>query len=138
MSLYTGIRFKGVVNKDYRSTFKDIALYGIWEIYDFEPFTSFWRDNDRHAAIRIKGAPFLWSKWEKCDDFKEGWDTESGYWSFQTMVNHGEELIDDFMNLLPELMESVEYLEILCECEDRSSIYKMQDGKLIHCGYKNY
>ena len=137
MSVYTGIRFKGVVNKEYRSTFKDIAVDGRWEIYAFEPFSSFYEEN-YSSSICINGSPFVYGVWEDDKDFRGEWDTETGYWCFQTIINHADDIIEDFIKLLPELMESLEYLEIWCEIYERSDIYIMEDGKIIYDTSKNY
>lgn len=127
MSVYSSIRFKGIVKKEYRSTFKDIALNGKWEIYAFQPFLNY-IENDRYSRIPCGFIGCVPKSWEDeygnaTDGFETQWNEDTGYWAFQCSLNKGDDVIDDFIDILPELMETIEHCEVMCELWTNSVFY---------------
>lgn len=142
MGMYTGLRFKGTVKKEFRDTFEDIALNGSWEDSDDREFWMFGSNNWRASFIPCGSLCYMPNSWEKyendeywngiaTDGFGRTYNKETGYWTFQCSLKNYEDTIEEFLELLPYFIESVEHVEVFYEEWDYSTKYELVGGKMI-------
>ena len=151
MGMYTGLRFKGVVKKELRCGFKDIALKGDWELHADIKFKSFGQEFDRAGFIPCGALAYMPDEWEKdyindqgereiefatyykqvaTDGFDRYYNEETGEWVFQCSLKNYESEIENFLLLLPYFIESIEHCEYFYEEDIWSQKYELIDGKV--------
>ena len=139
MGMYTGLRFKGVVKKEFRESFEDIALEGMWEESSDEKFLEFSRD-DRASFIPCGGLCYMPNTWHDDDKIEREYDKNTGYWQFQCSLKNYGDTIENFLKLVPYFIESVEYCEVFYEEWSHSSKYELIENemKLTDVYFVNY
>lgn len=146
MGMYTGLRFKGIVKEKFRKDFALIALNGNWNESSVEEFLRF-SDNARASFIPCGTLAYMPDEWEQepynkygdgvaTDGFVRTWDENTGYWSFQCSLKNYENTIEEFIELLPYFIESVEHCEVFYEEWRWSKKYELIDGKMKLTDYK--
>lgn len=140
MGMYTGLRFKGTVKKEFRDKFKDIAMYGNWEESDDIVFRTF-GENYRAPFIPRGALCYMPEEWEiesidgkyriDADGFNRTYDKENGRWTFQCSLKNYDHTIEDFLNMIPYFVEDVEHAEVLYEEWDCSEKWELIDGKMV-------
>lgn len=139
MGMYTGIRFKGTVAERFRKGFEVIAMEGEWDNFDDEYFDEFSDNNSRSSFIPRGGLYYMPKQWETgtcpnevaTDGFERSYNEETGYWTFQcSLKNYGCE-IEQFFELLPYFIESIEHLEYFYEEDDYSQRYELVNREVI-------
>jgi len=144
MGMYTGIRFKGYIKPEYRSTFEPIAMRGDWVNSKDTTFSEF---GMLRRARHIPCGPleYMPSEWEvKSSDekhsfpisrategFERTWDEVSGYWVFQTSLKNYEGEIESWLNILPYFIEEICHLEIYYELWEYSQRYTLICNEVI-------
>ena len=150
MGMYTGIRFKGYVKKEFRDTFEDIAMKGDWDKSNDEVFSNFGKLG-RSGFIPCGSLSYMPDKWETdyineqgekeidfanyykqvaTDGFKRSYNKETGYWTFQCSLKNYEDEIEQWFEILPYFIESIEHLEYFYEEWNYSSRYDFVDNKI--------
>lgn len=150
MGMYTGIRFKGYVKKEFRDTFEDIAMKGDWDKSDDEVFLAFSKIS-RATFIPCGSLAYMPDEWETdyineqgekeidfanyykqvaTDGFKRSYDKETGYWTFQCSLKNYESTIQEWFYILPYFIESIEHLEVFYEEWAYSRRYDFVDGQI--------
>ena len=114
MGMYTGLRFKGTVKKEFRDKFEDIAMYGNWEESNDIVFSTF-GENYRAQFIPRGTLCYMPKEWEiesidgkytiDTDGFNRTYDKETGRWSFQCSLKNYERTIEDFLDMVPYFVE---------------------------------
>ena len=151
MGMYTGIRFKGIVKKEFRSEFERIAYGGEWDEHSDEKFIEFSKV-DRAGFIPCGMSCYMPDEWEKdyinskgekeidfanyykqvaTDGFNRTYDENTGYWSFQCSLKNYSGTIESFFELLPYFIESIEHLEYFYEEWQYSEKYELINGEVI-------
>jgi hypothetical protein len=65
------------------------------------------------------------------DGFERSYNEETGYWAFQcSLKNYGCE-IEQFFELLPYFIESIEHLEYFYEEDDYSQRFELVNGEVV-------
>jgi hypothetical protein len=127
LNLYTGIRFRGVVKECYRKEFKPIALDGEW-ISSKVDFMQALGIDHRGKFIpigKLHGTPKFWYR-----NFENHYDVKTGEWVFACSVDNCNGTIENFLSIVPKMIESVQHLEVLYEGYNVSTGYKLKDDKL--------
>ena len=133
MGLYTGIRFKGRVKEELREGFEIIALEGKWDEHWYEPCVEF-GGKSRASFIPMGRLCYMPKEWHNDDLFDLAYNAPTGKWTFKCSLKNYDNTIEHFLELLPDIMESVGYLEIRPEDSETSSAYEMVDGVLRRWG----
>lgn len=140
MGDYTGLRFKGIVKKEFRNKFEDIAINGAWKKSPdkilkefgvvFNPsipngYSSYMPDEWKDQIFRkIKiGIP--------TDGFDKTYDKGTGLWTFQCSLKNYNYSIQEFFKILPHFIESVEHLEYYFEGSKYSEKYDLIDNEIV-------
>ena len=139
MGMYTGLRFKGIVKKQFRDEFEPIALRGCWEEAKDKKISNF--ANCSRASFIPCGAlcymPDEWEEWEDdnkrkaSDGFERTYNKESGVWTFQCSLKDYEDTIEDFLSLVPYFIESVEHCEVFYEGWVYSERYELIENTMV-------
>lgn len=157
MGSYTGIRFKGYVKEEFRKNFESVALKGDWENHHDPIFREFSK-NERASHIPIGGLSYMPDSWESPlvvdgveiigeyvdgDGFDLKYDKETGYWTFQCSLKNYWSTIEEFFEILPYFIESIESLEYFYEEQAYSHKYELIENKVVltntrHILYKEY
>lgn len=161
MGMYTGIRFKGYVKKEFREDFEHIALAGEWD-KSHDPIFNLFGKLSRSSFIPCGCLSYMPDCWEKdyinekgekepefdsdknkpleqvkyfkkipTDGFDRTWNKNTGYWTFQCSLKNYELEIETWICLLPYFIESIEHLEYYYEENSYSQQYDFVDGKVI-------
>ena len=129
MGMYTGLRFKGVVKEQFRKTFESIAMEGDWENSADERFREY-GNYDRASFIPMGRLCYM--PWDDDDEeFERSYDEETGRWVFQCSLKNYSETIEEFLDLVPYFMESVEHCEVLYEEWGWSAGYELIGDKMV-------
>ena len=148
MGMYTGLRFKGVVKKQFREEFESIALSGYWEDAKDKKISNF-ANYSRASFIPCGALTYMPDEWEDgdgkaADGFERTYNKENGVWTFQCSLNNSENTIGGFFALLPYFIESVEHCEVFYEEWIYSEKYELienaivlTNGQYIKYGYDN-
>lgn len=140
MGMYTGLRFKGIVKEEFRNEFADIALNGSWEESNNEVFKQF-GSVSRASFIPCGALAYMPDEWETepfderyngtpTDGFDRTYDKESGRWTFQCSLKNYEDIIEEFLKIVPYFIEEVEHVEVFYEEWRYSERYELVDGKM--------
>ena len=139
MGMYTGLRFKGYVKAKYRRDFEDIALYGEWSESKVKKFRNFGESHSRAGFIPCGALSYMPDSWEThpyhldskaTDGFDTTYNRNTGYWTFQCSLKNYEGELEDFLELAPEFIESVEWCEYFYEGWDYSRKYELINGEM--------
>jgi hypothetical protein len=143
MGMYTGLRFKGIVKKEFRKDFKDIAMNGEWGNSKDIRFADFGKVS-RASFIPCGALAYMPNEWENTDGFERTYNEESGFWSFQCSLKNYNDTIEEFLALVPYFIESVEHCEVFYEEWIYSEKYEMvgniivlTNDKFIQYGYED-
>jgi hypothetical protein len=131
MGMYTGIIFKGIIKKELRKDFKDIAEYGKWEesndkiLYNFSKIS-------RYRDIPCGALCYMPESWDEDVNSKnKKYDINTGFWSFKCSLKNYDYTIEEFFKIIPHFTEYLIYLEYLYEDWEESKYYKLEDNKII-------
>lgn len=141
MGMYTGLRFKGTIKKEFRNEFEDIALSGDWEESNNEVFKGF-GGVSRARFIPCGALAYMPDEWETepydkyhngtpTDGFDRTYDKESGRWTFQCSLKNYENTIEEFLSIVPYFIEEVEHAEVYYEEWRYSKRYKLINGEML-------
>lgn len=141
MGMYTGLRFKGTVKKEFRSEFENIALNGDWEESDNEVFKGF-GGVSRARFIPCGALSYMPDEWETApydkyhngtptDGFDRTYDKESGRWTFQCSLKNYDNTIGEFFGIVPYFIEEVEHAEVYYEEWRYSERYELINGEML-------
>jgi len=130
---YIGIRLKGTVKEQFRKEFEPIAMYGCWEDAQVEEFSAFAK---KHKASSIpcgvlNNMPSNWNTWESKDAIRNFYDSNSGYWTFSCSLPYVfDETVKAFLELLPELLEALEFCEVFQEKSRTLQQYELRNDRV--------
>jgi hypothetical protein len=131
MGNYTGLRFKGVIKKEFRKDFEPIAMEGAWDVaIKDSKFLDFSCDF-RASFIPCGALCYMPGSWETDDVIERTYDQNTGLWTFQCSLKNYGETIENFLEMVPYFIESVEYCEVLYEEWSHSARYELVKGKMI-------
>lgn len=134
MGMYTGLRFKGVVAPEFRVMFRSIAMSGMWD-KSLDPNFRNFGNLSRASFIPCGMLSYMPDSWESStgvatDGFERDYNVETGYWAFQCSLKNYEEEIEDFLELLPYFILSVEHVEVFYESWEYSKKYDLIKGRI--------
>ena len=69
--------------------------------------------------------------WDEDEEFARFYDEETGRWVFQCSLKNYGQTIEEFLNLVPYFMESVEHCEVLYEEWAWSAGYELIGDKMV-------
>jgi len=141
MGMYTGIRFKGYVKKEFRDSFENIALQGDWNESENKVFNNFGQIG-RSRFIPCGSLSYMPDEWEKepfdkyycgvpTDGFERTWNKETGYWTFQCSLKNYEDEIESWFEIVPYFIEKIEHLEYFYEEWTYSEQYDLVNNKVV-------
>lgn len=118
MSRWAEVKFKGTVKPELREAFAKAMEMQKWSASGDEVLTDFEECYEDNANLYLgisKPSNWEWSvsRWNK-DDFHDMYDKETGVWQFKRNYNthnHGNFFVDFEDEIVPYLMESVEWME---------------------------
>ena len=139
--MYTGLRFKGVVKKEFRYNFEKIAMNGAWEDSNDEVFKGFSKIS-RAMFIPCGALSYMPDEWETepfdeyrngkpTDGFDRTYNRETGRWTFQCSLKNYDDTIGKFLEIVPYFIEEVEHAEVFYEECRYSKRYELVDEKII-------
>lgn len=144
MGMYTGIRFKGYIKPEFRSTFEPIVKGGAWENSNDAVLSEFGKLR-RARYIPCGSLEYMPSEWEEeindnkyphpvrraTEGFERTWDVTSGYWAFQASLKNYEGEIESWLDILPHFVEEIVHLEIFYEQWEYSQRYALVRNTVI-------
>lgn len=141
MGMYTGLRFKGIVKKEFRKEFEDIALDGDWKESNDNVFKEF-GNVSRASFIPCGALAYMPDEWETApyneygdgvptDGFDRTYDEETGRWTFQCSLKNYNDTIEEFLKIVPYFIEEVEHAEVYYEEWRYSERYDLIDGTML-------
>lgn len=140
MGMYTGLRVKAVVKKEFRQMIGEINDGADWGDYVEQfPFLTPYSEQSRAGFIPRGSLAYMPDSWEDgefpnytdTDGFERNIDMSTGYWTFQcSLKNYGQEIQQFFKEVLPEIIESAEHIEYFYEESSRSTFYGLVDGEI--------
>lgn len=142
MSLYTAIRFRGIVKPEFRDIFEPIALHGKWKESPDDVLRDFGECNRSASYIPCASACII-DRWQK-EPWKTGYSKETGEWVFEVDINTYSLPVCDFEDeIIPYLMESVEHYEVWHELwtedknytEEYTALEKFENGEMKLLGW---
>lgn len=141
MGMYTGLRFKGVVKKEYREMMDEIHQGVEWsDFVEAFPFLNEYAKQDRAEFIPRGVLCYMPNDWEKgkfpnqvaTDGFERSINLTTGVWTFQcSLKNYNDEIEQFFEEVLPHLLESAQHIEYRYEEWDESVFYVFENGKIV-------
>jgi len=119
MSRWMEIKFKGTVKPEFREAFEKAITEGKWSASEDRFLTDFEENYGDNAILYlgISTGKFFWewsASWWNSDGVIDMYDKETGVWQFKNNLNthgHGTFYLDFEDEILPYLMESVEWYE---------------------------
>lgn len=140
MGMYTGVRFKGTVKKEFRNEFEDIALNGNWEESNDNVFKQF-GGVSRASFIPCGALAYMPDEWEEepfdkyyngtpTDGFDRTYDKETGRWTFQCSLKNYDYTIEEFFKIVPYFIEEIEHAEVYYEEWSHSVKLELVNGKM--------
>lgn len=146
MGMYTGLRFKGIVKKEFRDEFENIALLGEWENSNNNVLKRF-GNVSRASFIPCGALAYMPDCWEKApynkygdgvptDGFDRTYDKATGRWTFQCSLKNYEDTIEEFLKIVPYFIETVEHVEVYYEEWSHSTKYELVNGAMIETDNK--
>ena len=135
MGMYTGLRFKGVVKKQFREEFEPIALKGCWEEAKDKKINNF-ANTSRASFIPCGALAYMPEEWEDTeekptDGFERTYNKESGVWTFQCSLKNYDDTIEIFLTLAPYFIERVEHCEVFYEEWIYSKKYELIGNTIV-------
>lgn len=146
MGMYTGLRFKGIVHKDYYELFDEVVNKGTcWdELIDKFPFIEPYANEGRANMIPHGSLSYMPDDWEEKDgtqneyghdnyvptnNFDTQFNTSTGYLAFQcSLKNYQGEIEKFFEHILPIVLEESHHIEYFYEEWDCSDMYVLEKG----------
>ena len=138
MGMYTGLRFKGIIKKEYREDFEKI--FTPYEHEDQEVFE--WSDS-KHEDLFLFGLKgrssmvkntgnLAYMPWEEDGDTSyNGFNKSTGELNFQCSIKNYDGEIQAFLNIVPNFTETLQHCEVLYEEWLTGDFYKLKDGELM-------
>lgn len=144
MGMYTGLRFSGIVKKEYREDIRKITEGARWEECENEMLNRF-RLTDRSNFIPNGALCYMPMEWEDPNaladaeyDFNNRINMETGLWNFQCSLKNYSNTIEIFLKYVAaEICEAVNHAEVFYEEDEYSTFYKFEpecevvDGKAV-------
>ncbi|WP_346938229.1 hypothetical protein [uncultured Clostridium sp.] len=149
MGMYTGLRFKGIIKEEYRDDIntlindKDCFKWGNLQHELFEKYDKV----SRSSFIPFGDLSYMPDSWEKdtgkrdeygykitkdTDGFDRKFDRETGLLAFQCSLKDYDDTIEYFLNnILIAICEKAYHIEELYEENNISTMYKIENDKLI-------
>lgn len=131
MGMYTGLRINGIVKPEYR---EEIELLYSLEV-DFG-----WRDlsylspryYDLASKQRCDSIPFgaLAYMPDEWDEGVNSYNNATGQWIFACSLKNYDDEIESFLNIVPDIFESLELCEHYYEEWSESILCILEDGEL--------
>lgn len=150
MGDYTGLRFKGIVKKEFRDNFEEIAMRGEWASSSDKVLHAF-GNYSRASFIPCGVLTYMPDEWEQApydeygngvatDGFERSYDNKTGRWTFQCSLKNYADTIEHFFKIVPYFIEKVDVAEVYFERAEYSCLYKLQNGEMIleDSKYRNY
>lgn len=130
MGIYTGLRFKGIVKKEFRENFTNIAMHGEWGESTDKRLAAF-NNISRAVCIPCGSLNDIPDEWKNSDDFNKTYDAENGLWCFQCSLKNYENTIEKFLELVPYFIEKIEHCEVLHELSSYSEKYELIENTIV-------
>lgn len=145
MGMYTGLRAKVIIKKEYRDIINQLMNEGKrWENLRNAPeFVETYSRYSRANFVPFGALCYMPDSWEKApynqwnegvatQGFEASFNNETGYWSFQCSLKNYDKTIEYFFeNVLSEIIENVIHLEYFYEEWENSAFYELIDGAII-------
>jgi hypothetical protein len=143
MGMYTGLRCKCIVKKEFRPMIKSLMKDEVdgllsWKIvadaYGYD-FVKQYADYSRSSFIPFGSLVYMPDSWEvdnkATDGFERQFDEETGYWAFQCSLKNYDDTIEVFIDLiLNNIAEKIIHLETYYEECVYSEKWNFIDGKI--------
>lgn len=135
--MYTGLKFKGVVREKFRQDFDKVIIMGRWDKLNDSLLAEF-GEYERSDFIP-HGSAGVTYEWEK-QEIPHIWNEKTGEWQFTCGLKNYEDVIQEFIDLLPYLCEKVELCEVFYEEWDFSERWDVKENYsyLAEKPYKQY
>ena len=153
MGMYTGLRFKGIVKKEFINEIKTLFDKQDWNDCSHPKLKEF-GEFERSNYIPFGGLSYMPDCWEgkpydetkpwicpATDGFEKKFNEITGYWSFQcSLKNYGSELEYFIEEIIPLICEKVFHCEYLYEEDTVSTMYELVEGEIniLPCGIRYY
>ncbi|MGG4336861.1 hypothetical protein ABEW13_04335 [Bacillus subtilis] len=139
MGMYTGLRFKGIIKKEFAELIRKLMYEGLtWfdlsACYPQYDFLHTFSEIPRADFIPCGVLSYMPTSWEEdsSDGFDRRFDQDSRLWSFQcSLKNYNEEIEKFFQIIVPEIVEKSIHIEYYYEEMTRSIFYELKDGKVV-------
>lgn len=152
MGMYTGLRFKAIIKKEYREDIKIVMESRYWEdckhkeLIEFNeviggcdsiPFGELCYMPDQWKVETGKVDKYGYEEYADTDGFEAYFNEHTGLWCFQCSLKNYESEIEYFLeNVATLIVEKSIHIEKIYEQWESSIMYEIKDGKLIESRYR--
>lgn len=134
MEIYTGLRFKGIVKKQFREEFKTFASTRKWENAIDKRLKDFAKVSGASLIFSniLIYMPEYWQDFEgnATNKFNRTYDDKTGYWAFQCSLVNDDKIYGNLFDLIPYFIESIKHCEVHEEGAVYSQIYELINGRM--------
>ncbi len=130
MGMYTGLRFEGIVKKEFREQIQELtSREKEWselddiELRDFGLF-------GRSMFIPFGALCYMPDHWDY-NSFNLYYNEETGYWTFKCSLKNYDNELEKFIDLVPYFIEKVFHFEYLYEEWEESRLYALKNNELV-------
>ena len=130
VGMYTSLRFIGTIKEEWRESFENIAEHGWWDDSSYPIFVEISKDQ-RMDFIPCGSLCCAPDDWYLADKFERSYSCTTGIWTFKCSLKNYDRTIEKFLEIIPELCESIEHCEYFYEEWDTSRLYNFVNGELV-------
>ncbi|MCD5326128.1 MULTISPECIES: hypothetical protein [Pontibacillus] len=129
MGMYTGLRCKVIIKKEYREELKRLHENRFdWSKSEVD-FIKEFSEVERSDFIPFGSSSYMPKGWE--DGFEYGYDEETGLLKFACSLKNYSDAIEEFNKVLGKVIEEVIHLEKRNEELESGKLYVLVQGDLV-------
>jgi hypothetical protein len=129
MGMYTGLRFKGIIKKEFIKEIAKIRLNGEWENSNDKVLRGFSKIS-RYRDIPCGALSYMPDEWDDDVNFYK-FDINTRFWAFQCSLKNYDYTIEEFFKIIPYFTEYLIHLEKFYEDWEEPEFYILEDNKII-------
>ena len=132
MGMYTGIRFEGIVKKEFREQIEGLMQRDeIWSTLNDPKLKEFGKELGVMSLFIPFGSLFYMPDHWDYNSFNLYYNEETGYWTFKCSLKNYDNELEKFIDLVPYFIEKVFHFEYLYEEWEESRLYALKNNELV-------